>query len=94
MRLTAEQWEMFTEKRCSLWPDCNCYSFLSLWGKLLGDEEKIWDLHDLEIGENMIFITLRCVEWHCPDKAVRDYAKRQLSKRFRDRQRAKSPMDH
>jgi hypothetical protein len=94
MRLTAEALQMLTEKRCSLWPDCNCHSFLALWGRLLSDDEKIWDLHDLEVGEDLIFITLRCVEGHCPDKAVREYAKRQLSKRFWDRQRAKSPMDH
>ncbi len=94
MKLTAWQVEMLTEKRCSLWPECNCYSFLSLWGKNLSDDEKIWNVADLEAVEDMIFISLRCVQGHCPDKSIRDYAKRQLSKSFWDRQRAKSLMDH
>jgi hypothetical protein len=66
MRLTPEQLRFLTRKECNLWPSCNCYSFLTLWGKLLGDDEKLWELADSEAGEDMIFITLRCVEGHCP----------------------------
>ena len=94
MQLTSEAMAILTQKRCNLWPECNCYSFLSLWKGLLSDDEKIWDLADLEVGEDMIFITLCCVQGHCPDKSVRDYANRQLRKSFWDRQRVKSIMDH
>jgi hypothetical protein len=86
--------EYLEREVCTTWPDGHCYSFLALWGRLLSDEEKVFDRNDLEMAEDMIFIKLCCVQRHCPDVEIRFYARDQLRKEFWDRQKAKSPMDH
>jgi hypothetical protein len=94
MEVTPEVLVRLSRNECAEWPECHCYSFLSLWGRLLSDEGEIWDRADLEIGEDMIFLNLCCVQRRCPDEEVRHYAREQLRKPFWDRQRAKSIMEH
>jgi hypothetical protein len=94
MLLTPEILEMLTSKVCREWPSCPCYSTLANWGQQLGDEEAIWERNYLAAVEDLIFVSLCCVQKRCPDKAVKEYAKWQLSKSFWDRQRSKSLMEH
>jgi hypothetical protein len=94
MWLTPEAVEILTSKVCREWPRCNCYSTLANWGKQLGDEETVWELDYLEAVEDLVFISLCCVQKRCPDKTIKEYAKRQLRKTFWDRQKAKSIMEH
>jgi hypothetical protein len=74
-------------KECLVWPDCSCCIQLSAWARELEDQEKIWDLEELAIGEMMIFINLACVSFRCPDKRIRQCAKRHLRHPFWDRQK-------
>jgi hypothetical protein len=94
MQLTAEALANLTSKTCKGWPECHCYEFLGLWGKLLSDPGKRWSRDHLAALEDLIFINLCCVQGRCPDKIVRDYAKGQLSKSYWDNQRKKSIWDH
>jgi hypothetical protein len=88
MAMTPEQLLNITlsRKECSNWPDCSCYSTLKLWGQNLQDLTTAWKPHELEWGETTIFISLACISTYCPDKDVRNYARRQLQKPFWDRQ--------
>ena len=81
-------------KECGKWPNCDCYSCLANWGKQLGDDEQSWELDYLEAVEDLVFVSLCCVERRCPDKIVRDFAKEQLRKEFWDRQWSKSIREH
>jgi hypothetical protein len=74
-------------KECLAWPDCSCCIQLSLWARELENQDRVWDLEELAIGEMMIFVNLACVSSRCPDKRTRQYAKRQLRKPFWDRQK-------
>jgi hypothetical protein len=94
MRLTAEALLMLTSKVCREWPGCWCHSTLAQWGEQLQDEERLWDLDHLEAVEDLVFVSLCCVQKRCPDKELREFAKQQLKKSFWDRQRAKSIMEH
>jgi hypothetical protein len=94
MRLTPAQLEMLTSKICKEWPDCYCYPTLAQWGQQLRDDERLWELDDLEAVEDLVFISLCCVQKRCPDKEIRAYAREQLRKSFWDRQRAKSITEH
>jgi hypothetical protein len=85
---------MLRRKVCADWPNCNCYSYLALWAKNLQDEEKLWDIEDLLIAEEMIFVTLACVEHRCPDKEIRTFAKQQLREPFWERQWSKAIREH
>jgi hypothetical protein len=76
-----------TVRLCSVWPNCSCYETLALWKKnLIDDEDSVWRPDQLEWAETAIFITLACIERHCPDRGMRVYAKRQLEDKFWDRQ--------
>ena len=78
---------MRVERYCSLWPNCGCYETLAQWKKnIVDDQETIWRPDQLEWAETSIFISLACMERHCPDRAMRVYARGQLKDRFWDRQ--------
>ena len=89
-----EPFEVLIRKPCGDWPDCYCHSTLAQWGEQLRDDERIWELDHLEAVEDLVFVSLCCVQKRCPDKVVREYAKQQLRKSFWDRQRSKSIMEH
>jgi hypothetical protein len=89
-----EPFEILIRKPCGWWPDCYCYSTLAQWGEQLQDEERLWELDHLEAVEDLVFVSLCCVERRCPDKEIREFAKQQLRKSFWDRQRAKSIVEH
>jgi hypothetical protein len=73
-------------KTCELWPGCACYETLKRWAYNL-DDEQVWPHEVLECAETLIFISLACIERHCPDRVVKAYAGEQLQKRFWDRQK-------
>jgi hypothetical protein len=77
-------------RKCELWPRCDCYSQLTAYGWALQDEHRVWDVEDLVVVEDMIFICLCCVERRCPDRAIREFAKRQLRHEFWAEQKARS----
>jgi hypothetical protein len=80
------------QQQCTLWPECGCRWLLERYANLLLDDDTIWSLEDLEVGEDMIFVTLCCVQKYCPDPRIRQSIKQQLRKSFWIRQKIKSPM--
>jgi hypothetical protein len=67
---------------------------LAQWKKnIVDDEETIWSLEQLDWAETAIFITLACMERHCPDPSMRAYAKGQLQDQFWNRQKSMSIME-
>jgi hypothetical protein len=81
--------KLLADKECSLWPDCSCRSTLLLWQDNFQDEAAVWSREELDWAEDIIFLSLSCVEHYCPDKKLRRYAAQQLMNPFWDRQRCK-----
>src|SRR5262249_13673696 len=74
-------------KGCTFYSWCGWYETLRLWGQNLS-EDRIWPRDTLDAAECLIFISLACLSRHCPDMAIRAYAREQLRDRYWDRQRA------
>jgi hypothetical protein len=61
------------------------------WANELGSD-KVFDMSDLEIAQDMIFFALCCVKSRCPDPYIRQYATLQLMDRFWNEQKSRSIM--
>src|SRR5262245_3590334 len=81
----AEALRIMRERVCSIWPDCSCRATLLLWQDNFRDEAATWTREELEWAEDIIFLSLMCVEHHCPDLSLRMYAAQQLSNPFWNR---------
>jgi hypothetical protein len=79
---------------CQWWPRCSCCECLFTWGFVLRNgEHLIWDLDELQAVEDLIFVSLCCVQKRCPDDEVRANAKQQLRKSYWDAQKSRSMME-
>ena len=79
---------------CDSWPDrCGCDGHIGRFGEMLSDDERIWSREDIQVFEDMIFISLCCLSVRCPDHVVRMWAKAQLVDPWWDDQKARSIME-
>ena len=76
---------LLSEKRCGLWPDCGCSKTLRHWEDRIFTET--FTEAQLAWAETSIFLSLSCIEVHCPNKKMRAYATLQLLNSGWDRQR-------
>ena len=80
--------------KCQRWPRCGCFDTLFTYGfALRNGEHLVWDLDDLQAVEDLIFVSLCCVQHRCPDDIIRAHAKRQLAKSYWDDQKSRSIME-
>jgi hypothetical protein len=85
-RKIGTAYDVFTTKRCGLFPECTCYYTVARWaGNLLDDDEgEEFTLEELKVANDMIFYSLACLSRHCPHPKMKRWAKAQLRDRWWD----------
>jgi hypothetical protein len=68
---------------------CDCNGTLARLQEKLCDEEMVWKPDEVQAVEDVIYVTLCCVERHCPDPVFRMWASAQLIDPWWDKQRAR-----
>jgi hypothetical protein len=78
-------------RRCDDWPYCSCAEDLMRWQGILEKDDHDLMLDDLEEAQCIIFFSLCCVAYRCPDRKVRRYATVQLLNPYWNRERSRIP---